>query len=272
MAIGRIPEPLAGIQEAILDAKGDLISATAADTPARVAVGTNGQVLIADSTASAGIKWGVDPTTDIVTTKGDLIVGTAADTVARLGVGTNGHTLVADSAETTGLKWAAPSGGGGLTFITKSSFSGVASHSVNDVFSSTYDNYRLIIFLDNDVNTEPTMFFRLRVSGSDTTTNYGCNRVTIIGTALYNNSPTDKWDFGNLSSSFDMAHISADIYKPNLAEKTAMNGQSNFNNTTVTTNLIGGGQTDTTQFTGFTLFPANNNITGYVAVYGYQKS
>ncbi len=41
----------------ILDAKGDLISATAADTPARVAVGTNGQVLTADSTASTGIKW-----------------------------------------------------------------------------------------------------------------------------------------------------------------------------------------------------------------------
>jgi hypothetical protein len=41
----------------ILDAKGDLISATAADTPARVAVGTNGQVLTADSTASTGLKW-----------------------------------------------------------------------------------------------------------------------------------------------------------------------------------------------------------------------
>ena len=45
------------IQNAIVDAKGDLISATAADTPARLAVGTNGQVLTADSAESTGLKW-----------------------------------------------------------------------------------------------------------------------------------------------------------------------------------------------------------------------
>lgn len=45
------------IQNAIVDAKGDLIGATAADTPARLAVGTNGQVLTADSTASTGLAW-----------------------------------------------------------------------------------------------------------------------------------------------------------------------------------------------------------------------
>jgi hypothetical protein len=45
------------IQKTIVDAKGDLIAGTAADTPARVAVGTNTHVLVADSGETAGIKW-----------------------------------------------------------------------------------------------------------------------------------------------------------------------------------------------------------------------
>jgi hypothetical protein len=45
------------IQNAIVDAKGDLIAASAADTPARLAVGNNGETLIADSTAATGLKW-----------------------------------------------------------------------------------------------------------------------------------------------------------------------------------------------------------------------
>jgi hypothetical protein len=45
------------IQNAIVDAKGDLIAATANDTPARLAVGANGTVLAADSTASTGLSY-----------------------------------------------------------------------------------------------------------------------------------------------------------------------------------------------------------------------
>ena len=45
------------IQNTIVDAKGDLIGATAADTPARLAVGANGTILTADSTAATGLAW-----------------------------------------------------------------------------------------------------------------------------------------------------------------------------------------------------------------------
>jgi len=48
--------------KSIVDAKGDLIAATAADTLARLAVGTNGQVLTADSTAATGLKWAAGTT------------------------------------------------------------------------------------------------------------------------------------------------------------------------------------------------------------------
>lgn len=45
------------IQNSIVDAKGDLIAATADNTPARLAVGTDGQVLTASSGASTGLAW-----------------------------------------------------------------------------------------------------------------------------------------------------------------------------------------------------------------------
>jgi hypothetical protein len=57
MTTGRLPSVEGGIQPTIVDAKGDIIAATAADTPARLAVGANDTVLTADSSTSTGLKW-----------------------------------------------------------------------------------------------------------------------------------------------------------------------------------------------------------------------
>ena len=45
------------VAKTIVDAKGDLIAATAADTVARLAVGANNTVLTADSSTATGLKW-----------------------------------------------------------------------------------------------------------------------------------------------------------------------------------------------------------------------
>ena len=45
------------VTKGLVDVKGDLIVATANDVPARLAVGTDGQVLTADSSAASGVKW-----------------------------------------------------------------------------------------------------------------------------------------------------------------------------------------------------------------------
>jgi len=50
------------IAKALIDAKGDLIVGTADNTPARLGVGSNGQVLTADSNESTGMKWAAVPT------------------------------------------------------------------------------------------------------------------------------------------------------------------------------------------------------------------
>jgi hypothetical protein len=45
------------IQNSIVDAKGDIVAASANDTPARLAVGNNGETLVADSSTSTGLRY-----------------------------------------------------------------------------------------------------------------------------------------------------------------------------------------------------------------------
>lgn len=49
------------IQSTVVDAKGDLLVASAADTVTRIGVGNNGETLVADSAQATGVKWGTAP-------------------------------------------------------------------------------------------------------------------------------------------------------------------------------------------------------------------
>ena len=260
------------IQNAIVDAKGDLITATGADTPARLAVGTNEHRLVADSAAATGLKYVADTTNYAIAAKGDLLAGTAADTVAALTVGTDGHVLTADSTTATGLKWAAASAG--FDLISTTAFSAVSSQSINDVFSSTYNNYKIVIHYDGSADAALRM--RLRVSGSDnSSSNYGLATWNVrSGAQAAGGGFTEtSWALTDAGGSVRRSGVSIDVYDPFNTANTSMTGLSaqpnGFSSQFVF--MTGGSLSVTTSYTGFTIYPASGTITGTVSVYGYRK-
>lgn len=84
--------------KATLTTKGDIYAATAANTPARVAVGTDGQVLISDAASAAGVKWST--TTNTFTGTGAVLTSTVNGVAATItpGTGTIQDTLGFNSA------------------------------------------------------------------------------------------------------------------------------------------------------------------------------
>lgn len=89
-----------------LTTKGDVWGFDSSDN--RIPIGSDTQVLTADSSQPLGLKWAAAPgTTSPLTTKGDLWGFSSVN--ARIPIGSNNQVLTADSTQALGLKWATPS-------------------------------------------------------------------------------------------------------------------------------------------------------------------
>jgi hypothetical protein len=176
---------------------------------------------------------------------------------------------LADDIDTT-LGVYAPSTSG-LTLINTTSFSGVSSQSVNDVFSTTYKNYKILF---NSTTGALNTLFRLRVSGSDAATGYLANTFIAFSTATgtFSNTISDNATSAIITGyspnyfSFDLVDvfeaantIGVGIAAGRESDPRVVGGFFNFI------------KNDTTSYTGFTFFPASGTMTGSVSVYGYNK-
>jgi len=151
------------------------------------------------------------------------------------------------------------------------SFSGVSTVSLNDVFSTTYDNYRILINATG--STGANVVIRYRVSGSDNSTaNYNEQSVVANGTSI-----TAARATGATSSSVmvirnpDPASADVVLSNPFLTSKTLYISNGNEPETGVFWRIFNGLFNATTSFTGFSLIPNSGTMTGTVSVYGFNK-
>jgi hypothetical protein len=140
--------PANTIASTIVDAKGDLIVGTAADTVARLPVGaTNGHVLTVDSNEAAGVKWAA-------ASGGVTAIGASAADILSV----SGSDIIADDAGADRIVyWNNTSNK--LAYGTVSDVGAAAAshtHAASDVTSGTFDNARVNFAAPSSIgNTTP---------------------------------------------------------------------------------------------------------------------
>ena len=82
------------VQNTLVDAKGDLLAASADNTITRLAVGTNTYVLTADSSEATGIKWAAATAGTITAVTGTAPIVSSGGTTPAITVTTNDAQLI----------------------------------------------------------------------------------------------------------------------------------------------------------------------------------
>jgi len=159
----------------------------------------------------------------------------------------------------------------GLVLIkTQTIGTAVASVNVTSAFSTTYNNYKILVSDGGVGSSTQELNFKLGA----TTTGYYYGRVGVtfanVGT---NGGGANVSSFANIATSSTVAiTCDIDIQNPFLAKETIVR----FGNVSATTTGFagwgGGYLANTTSYTDFTLTPASGTLTGGVIyVYGYKK-
>jgi hypothetical protein len=159
----------------------------------------------------------------------------------------------------------------GMVLLNTTSFSAVSSQSINDVFSTTYDDYRIIIVASSaTAGTDLTL--RVRVSGSDLSTGtYTYNRIIGDGGTLNSarSSAQTSIRCGNTTLSEETSYI-IDVVNPFLTKRTVFTINNSNQGGGAAQDMTAAVVTNATSYTGFTIL-AGNNFTGRLSVYGYNK-
>ena len=159
----------------------------------------------------------------------------------------------------------------GLVLLNTTTFTAQASVSIDNVFTSTYDNYKIVC--DFTSSTDQEVFFRLRASGADLTTSvYRVGEIYLgvgIANALTsaNNTLRTSCTVSNNGSGFSAGFV-ADVIAPNKAQAKFFNSQSTGRLAYINIAQI----QQATAYTGFTiLVTAATTFTGTIKVYGYKQ-
>jgi hypothetical protein len=165
----------------------------------------------------------------------------------------------------------------GLVLLNTTSFSGVTAQSFNNVFTSAYENYR-VLFRGTSNTSVQTINLRMRASGTDATgANYqrmGVRASNGSSTlAALNQSAQTSIGLFVLDSSFPTyCGYTIDFIGPQLARITNIMAYGTEVETgTVYSRTVAGTHDLSTAYDGFSLINAGSvNFAATVSIYGYN--